>query len=89
MRFPCRAVDSVSRSVANSQSKPTVALHQFSTLVLGMYTQPVKSKSVFVHRHTAGFQWGEINPEKENLALSCKWAEGGAAWEEVNEQGVG
>lgn len=59
--YPPHAVDSVSHCVANSQSKPTVALHQFSTTVLGMYTQQLKSKTLFVLQHSTGFQWGEIN----------------------------
>lgn len=59
--FSSCAVDSVPHCVANSQSKPTVAFHQFSTLVLGMYTQQVKSKALFVPQHSAGFQRGEMN----------------------------
>lgn len=56
MCFLVHAADSVSHCVANSQSKPTVALRQFSTMVLGMYTQQVKSKTLFVLQHSAAFQ---------------------------------
>lgn len=65
------AVDSVSHYIAKSQSKPTVALHQFSTPVLGMYTWQVKSKSVFVHPHTAGFQWAKKQKQTSNRISHC------------------
>lgn len=47
------------------KSKPTVALHQFSARVLGVYTRKVKSKTLFVLQHSAGFQCREINLKQE------------------------